>query len=57
PVSLAALCSQHWHLQCGHPAVIACGYHSLVLTEYVRVALRFVNGPVVFWDLSRVPED
>ncbi|CAI9532820.1 unnamed protein product [Staurois parvus] len=31
--------------------------HSQVPTEHVREALRFVNGPVVFWDLSRVPED
>ncbi|CAI9624462.1 unnamed protein product [Staurois parvus] len=26
-------------------------------TAHVREVLRFVNGPVVFWDLSRVPED
>ncbi|CAI9619436.1 unnamed protein product, partial [Staurois parvus] len=31
--------------------------HSRVPTEHVRVALRFLNGPVVFWDLSLVPKD
>ncbi|CAI9532955.1 unnamed protein product, partial [Staurois parvus] len=31
--------------------------HSWVPTAHARVALHFVNGPVVFWDLSRVPED
>ncbi|CAI9557985.1 unnamed protein product, partial [Staurois parvus] len=31
--------------------------HSRVPTAHARVALRFVNGPVVFWDLSRVPKD
>ncbi|CAI9587114.1 unnamed protein product, partial [Staurois parvus] len=30
--------------------------HSQVPTAHAREALRFVNGPVVFWDLSRVPE-
>ncbi|CAI9563567.1 unnamed protein product, partial [Staurois parvus] len=31
--------------------------HSRVPTAHVRVVLRFMNGPVVFWDLSRVPQD
>ncbi|CAI9598525.1 unnamed protein product, partial [Staurois parvus] len=31
--------------------------HSQVPTAHVRVALCFLNGPVVFWDLSRVPKD
>ncbi|CAI9536425.1 unnamed protein product, partial [Staurois parvus] len=31
--------------------------HSRVLTAHARVVLHFVNGPAVFWDLSRVPED
>ncbi|CAI9559252.1 unnamed protein product [Staurois parvus] len=31
--------------------------HSQVPTAHARVALRFVNGPVVFWDLSCVPKD
>ncbi|CAI9586766.1 unnamed protein product, partial [Staurois parvus] len=31
--------------------------HSRVPTAHARVALRFLNGPVVFWDLSRVPKD
>ncbi|CAI9606144.1 unnamed protein product, partial [Staurois parvus] len=31
--------------------------HSQVPTVHVRVARRFLNGPVVFWDLSRVPQD
>ncbi|CAI9607158.1 unnamed protein product, partial [Staurois parvus] len=31
--------------------------YSRVPTANVQVALRFMNGPVVFWDLSRVQED
>ncbi|CAI9558230.1 unnamed protein product, partial [Staurois parvus] len=31
--------------------------HSRVPTAHMRVALSFLNGPVVFWDLSRVPQD
>ncbi|CAI9542671.1 unnamed protein product, partial [Staurois parvus] len=31
--------------------------HSQLPTANAREALRFVNGPVVFWDLSHVPED
>ncbi|CAI9565788.1 unnamed protein product, partial [Staurois parvus] len=31
--------------------------HSWVPTAHARVVLHFVNGPVVFWDLSRVPKD
>ncbi|CAI9556890.1 unnamed protein product, partial [Staurois parvus] len=31
--------------------------HSQVPTEHARVALRFLNGPVVFLDLSCVPKD
>ncbi|CAI9574484.1 unnamed protein product, partial [Staurois parvus] len=31
--------------------------HSRVPTEHAREALRFVNGAVVLWDLSRVPKD
>ncbi|CAI9531515.1 unnamed protein product, partial [Staurois parvus] len=32
-------------------------FHSRVPTDRAQVALRFMNGPVVFWDLSRVPKD
>ncbi|CAI9576778.1 unnamed protein product, partial [Staurois parvus] len=31
--------------------------HSRVPTEHARQALCFLNGPVVFWDLSRDPQD
>ncbi|CAI9555825.1 unnamed protein product, partial [Staurois parvus] len=31
--------------------------HSRVPIVHARVELSFVNGPVVFWDLSRVPKD
>ncbi|CAI9545240.1 unnamed protein product, partial [Staurois parvus] len=31
--------------------------HSWVPNAHARVALRFVNGPLVFWDLSHVPKD
>ncbi|CAI9543031.1 unnamed protein product [Staurois parvus] len=31
-------------------------HHSQVPTAHARVALGFMNGPVVFWDLSRVPK-
>ncbi|CAI9573650.1 unnamed protein product, partial [Staurois parvus] len=31
--------------------------HSRVPTAHAREALRFVNSPAIFWDLSRVPED
>ncbi|CAI9586094.1 unnamed protein product, partial [Staurois parvus] len=31
--------------------------HGRVPTAHARETLHFVNGPVVFWDLSCVPED
>ncbi|CAI9589220.1 unnamed protein product, partial [Staurois parvus] len=31
--------------------------HSRVPTAHARVALHFLNGPVVFWDLSHVRKD
>ncbi|CAI9571983.1 unnamed protein product, partial [Staurois parvus] len=57
PVSPAALYSRR-------PGIFSVGtgcdslrLHSRVPTEHVRVAMHFMNGPVVFWDLSRVPKD
>ncbi|CAI9547270.1 unnamed protein product, partial [Staurois parvus] len=57
PVSLAVLYSRRpassvWALGCDSVQL-----HSRVPTAHVRVALCFLNGPVVFWDLSRVPKD
>ncbi|CAI9560947.1 unnamed protein product, partial [Staurois parvus] len=31
--------------------------HSWVPTAYAQVTLCFLNGPIVFWDLSCIPED
>ncbi|CAI9585735.1 unnamed protein product, partial [Staurois parvus] len=44
------------HLQCGHPAVTACGF-TAGYPLHMREKLHFVNGPVVLWDLSCVPQD
>ncbi|CAI9564186.1 unnamed protein product, partial [Staurois parvus] len=47
------------HLQCGfsHTGCDCLRLHNRVPTVHARVALSFMNGPVVFWDLSRVPKD
>ncbi|CAI9609469.1 unnamed protein product, partial [Staurois parvus] len=34
-----------------------CEAASWVPTAHAQVALHFMNGPVVFWDLSHVPKD
>ncbi|CAI9586103.1 unnamed protein product, partial [Staurois parvus] len=47
-----ALASSVWAADCD-----SLRLHSWVPTAHAREALRFVNGPVVFWDLSRVPEE
>ncbi|CAI9574447.1 unnamed protein product, partial [Staurois parvus] len=57
PVLSAVLYSRFLHLRCGHPAVTACSFTAGCPIAHARVELRFVNGPVIFWDLSRVPQD
>ncbi|CAI9612812.1 unnamed protein product, partial [Staurois parvus] len=42
-----ALASSVWA-----PGCDSLRLHSRVPTAHARKALRFVNGPVVFWDLS-----
>ncbi|CAI9551779.1 unnamed protein product, partial [Staurois parvus] len=39
------------------PGCDSLWFHSRVPTAHEREALHFVNGPVVFWDLSCVQED
>ncbi|CAI9568496.1 unnamed protein product, partial [Staurois parvus] len=53
----------------GHPVFQEAGIFSVgtsceslqldsrVPTAHAREVLHFMNGPVVFWDLSRVPKD
>ncbi|CAI9543151.1 unnamed protein product, partial [Staurois parvus] len=57
PVSPAVLDSRRPASSVWTPGCHILRLHSRVPTAHVRAALRFMNGPVVFWDLSRVPED
>ncbi|CAI9552097.1 unnamed protein product, partial [Staurois parvus] len=57
PVSPAVLYSRRLASSVWAPSCDSLWLHSQVPTAHVQVALRFVNGPVVFWDLSRVPQD
>ncbi|CAI9584515.1 unnamed protein product, partial [Staurois parvus] len=57
PVSPAVLYSRRPASSVWAPGCDNLGLHSRVPTVHARVTLRFMNGPVVFWDLSRVPKD
>ncbi|CAI9586660.1 unnamed protein product [Staurois parvus] len=57
PISPAVLDSWRPASSVWAPGCDCLRLHSRVPTAHVRVALLFMNGPVVFWDLSRVPED
>ncbi|CAI9593926.1 unnamed protein product, partial [Staurois parvus] len=52
PLLSLALASLVWA-----PGCDSLRLHSQVPTAHAQEVLRFVNGPVVFGDLSRVPED
>ncbi|CAI9573730.1 unnamed protein product, partial [Staurois parvus] len=57
PVSPAILYSSWPAYLVWVPGCDSLRLHSRVPTAHARVALCFINGPVVFWDLSRVPKD
>ncbi|CAI9623197.1 unnamed protein product, partial [Staurois parvus] len=57
PVSPAVLYSSRPVSSVWAPSCDGLHLHSRVPTAHARVALRFINGPVVFWDLSLVPND
>ncbi|CAI9550431.1 unnamed protein product, partial [Staurois parvus] len=57
PVSPAVLYSRRAASSVWAPGCDSLRLHSRVPTANARVALPFMNGPVVFWDLSRVPKD
>ncbi|CAI9544989.1 unnamed protein product, partial [Staurois parvus] len=57
PVSPAILDSRRPAPSVWAPGCESLLLHSRVPTAHARVALHFMNGPVVFWDLSRVPKD
>ncbi|CAI9548620.1 unnamed protein product, partial [Staurois parvus] len=60
PLQLVSLASQYPRRPASSvwaPGCDSLRLHSRVPTAHARVALRFMNGPVVFWDLSRVPKD
>ncbi|CAI9535263.1 unnamed protein product, partial [Staurois parvus] len=54
PVSPAVLDSRRPASLVWAPGCDSLRLHRRVPTAHARVALRFMNGPVVFWDLSRV---
>ncbi|CAI9601173.1 unnamed protein product, partial [Staurois parvus] len=56
-VSPAVLYSRRPASSVWAPSCDSLRLHSRVPTAHARVALFFLNGPVVFWDLSRVPKD
>ncbi|CAI9557522.1 unnamed protein product, partial [Staurois parvus] len=56
-VSPAVLYSRRPASSVWAPGCDSSRLHSRVPTAHERVALRFVNYPVVFWDLSCVPKD
>ncbi|CAI9607540.1 unnamed protein product, partial [Staurois parvus] len=56
PVSPAVLYSRRLASSVWAPGCDSLGLHSWVPTAHAGVALHFMNGPVVFWDLSRVPK-
>ncbi|CAI9593910.1 unnamed protein product, partial [Staurois parvus] len=57
PVSPAVLYSRRPASSVWAPGCDSLRLHSRVPTAHARVALLFMNGPVVFWDLSHVPKD
>ncbi|CAI9563488.1 unnamed protein product, partial [Staurois parvus] len=57
PVSLAVLYSWRPVSSVWAPGCDSLRPHTRVPTVHARVVLCFMNGPVVFWDLSRVPKD
>ncbi|CAI9551205.1 unnamed protein product, partial [Staurois parvus] len=56
-VSPAVLYSRRPASSVWAPGCDSLRFHSGVPTAHLQIALRFLNGPVVFWDLSRVPKD
>ncbi|CAI9586315.1 unnamed protein product, partial [Staurois parvus] len=57
PISPIVLYSRRPASSVWAPGCDCLRLHSRVLTAHARVALHFMNGPVVFWDLSHVPKD
>ncbi|CAI9563037.1 unnamed protein product, partial [Staurois parvus] len=57
PVSPAVLYCRRPASSLWAPGCDSLQLHSRVPTVHAQVALRFMNGPVVFWDLSHVPKD
>ncbi|CAI9623418.1 unnamed protein product, partial [Staurois parvus] len=56
-VSPAVLYSRRLASSVWAPGCDSLRLQSRVPTTHARVALHFMNGPVVFWDLLRVPKD
>ncbi|CAI9571512.1 unnamed protein product, partial [Staurois parvus] len=56
-VSPAVLYSRRPASSVWAPSCDSLWLHIRVPTAHVRVALRFPNSSVVFWDLSCVPKD
>ncbi|CAI9553929.1 unnamed protein product [Staurois parvus] len=57
PTSIGCLLSLALASSVWGPGCDSLWLHSRVTTAHARVALRFLNGPVALWDLSRVPQD
>ncbi|CAI9562040.1 unnamed protein product, partial [Staurois parvus] len=57
PVSPAVLYFRRLASSVWAPGCDSLRLHSRVPTAHARAALCFINGPVIFWDLSRVPKD
>ncbi|CAI9544871.1 unnamed protein product [Staurois parvus] len=57
PISPAVLYSRRPASSVWAPGCDSLRLHSRVPTAHAQAALSFMNGPVVFWNLSRVPKD